>query len=267
MYNSSHDPSEVRAQPEYFIDDEKRIGWLKFPSVASAIAFHTKFARNVGQGADMSLSSMGKEWHGLGKQTLGQYLDSRVAQHALDLTLAARAAMQQPQMTYSRPTAAITGAVWDVPSVIQNLPLAARRRVRTKLAPINLHFVTWYGSISDIGPVFLLAARLACAINAYTIAGGVVTLRVTAIAEGDDSTYARVASSVNVQTSSLAEIATALSPTFHRVTQIPLRQCMQRGYASLPRSPNFIPGARELLGPKQALVAAFEKAISDLKIG
>jgi hypothetical protein len=111
-----------------------------------------------------------------------------------------------------------------------------------------------------------LAARLASAIHAYIMAGGAVTLNVTAIAEGEDSAFRKVASSVNVVTSNLGEIATALSPTFHRITQIPLRQCMQRGYTGLPKSVNFVKGARELLGPRAALVSAFERAILDLKI-
>lgn len=251
--------STVREQPE-FSTDAKRVGWLKFPSVAAAIAFQVKHAR------DARDDPSDPDWSGLQAQSFRDYLDSRVASHALKLTQTARAAMQDPKRTFNRPTAAITGACWDVSSVVQNLPLAARVRVRTKLAPVHLHFVTWYGSISDIAPVFPLAARLASAIHTYILAGGVVTLRVTAIAESDDPTFTKVASSVNVVTSSLAEIATGLSPTFHRVTQIPLRQCMQRGYSGLPRSANFIPGARELLGPKSALVAAFEKAIADLKI-
>jgi hypothetical protein len=259
-----NDPSIVRSQPEFSVDD-KGCGWLKFPSVAAAIAFHAKFARNPNE-RDYEPAPF-DEHYGLGAQTFADYLESRVAKHPLELTVKARASMQEPRKTYDKPVATVTGAVWNIPAVLQNLPLAARSRIRTKLAPIHLHFVTWYGSISDIAPIFPLAARLASAINAYIIAGGVCTLRVTAIAESQDSMFSRhVASSVNVQTSNLGEIATALSPTFHRVTQIPLRQCMQGGYASLPRAANFIPGARELLGPKSALVAAFEKAITDLKI-
>lgn len=251
----------VRVQPEFSLD-AKGTGWLKFRSVAHAIQFQKDYA-NEEKRPDRSYMD---DWNGLGEQPFSDYLATHTATHPLKLTLAARAQMTAPPMTYNRPTAAITGGLWDNVSVIQNLPLAARRRVRTKLAPVNLHFVTWYGSISDIAPIFPLTARLSAAINAYIIAGGAVTLRVTGIAEGEDADFRHVASSVNVQTASLAEIATALSPTFHRVTQIPLRQCMQRGYASLPRTANFIPGARELLGPKAALVAAFEKAIADLKI-
>lgn len=249
----------TQQQPE-FSTDAKGIGWLKFRSPAHAIAFQSQYAP-LRDGQDTA-----SDWTGLVGQSFSDYLESRVAKHALSLTRKAFSAIQDPRKTFSRPIASITGGYWSVPDVVQNIPLAARMRVRTKLAPVNLHFVTWYGSISDIAPIFPLAARLAHAIHAYTMAGGAVTLRVTAIADADDSQFTKVASSVSVPTSSLAEIATALSPTFHRCSQIPLRQCMQTVYASLPRTSNFIPGARELLGPKQALVAAFEKAIFDLKL-
>lgn len=260
--NTAENLARVRARPEFSHDTDKGIGWLRFPSVSAAIAFHEQFARGIAH----SEPAAGDEWCGLGNQSFADYLKTRTASRPLELTRKAKGSMQEPRKTMNKPVAAVTGAVWNVPAVILNLPLAARARVRTKLAPIHLHFVTWYGSISDIDPIFPLAAKLANAINSYIIAGGVCTLRVTAIAEADDSTFRNVASSVNVNTSSLAEIATALSPTFHRVTQIPLRQCMQRGYSGLPKGRNFIPGSRELLGPKQALVAAFEKAIADLKI-
>jgi hypothetical protein len=257
-----HNPDNVQVQPEFSFDAVKRIGWLKFRSVAHAIAFQATHCPRDGHEPRPFNAH-----YGLGAQTFNDYLKSHNATHALALTRKAIAEMKAPVRTFSRPVATITGGHWDVPSVLANLPLAARARVRTKLAPINLHFVTWYGSISDIAPIFPLAARLAQAINTYTIAGGIVTLRVTAIAEGQDQKFAKVASSVNVVTSNLSEVATALSPTFHRVTQIPLRQVIQHGYSSLPQTGNFIPGARELIGPQEKLVAAFEKAISDLKIG
>lgn len=212
------------------------------------------------------------QWVGLGFQSTSDFDTRGIADSPLALMLEASAKLPDTFKSLAEPRAAVTGAVWSVPDVMAGVPLSARTRVRSKLAPINLRIAMQYLSGVDNQTIAPLAARLAKAIYAYTLAGGVVSLSVIKFGQfsrpaTDGVTRAFIETKVN--TSDRAEIALAFSVTYNRSLGSALLCALSPAQAEIiPRETSHsIPGKPVYVaGGDYAVKQALEEVIKSLAI-
>lgn len=168
-------------------------------------------------------------WCGLGAQSAENLDQTGIAEHPLALLRSAVASLPRKHTKPGAIQPAIAGGVYSVPAVLAGLPLAARARLRTKLAPLTINLVcSWSASVTDetLAPVF---AKLGRAINDYTLAGGVVSLTVYDIAELRQTPLPGLAGAiikVRVPTNDLAQIALGCSNAASRAVYAPLQSAL-----------------------------------------
>lgn len=159
-----------------------------------------------------------EHWLGLENQTRSSYEQTGICEYSLGLVKKNADAMAKHYSRLAEPHAAITGGYWDTPSVLANIPLAARTRKRSRLAPKSIKIGYFMSCSISAADMAVLAARISRAIWDYTIAGGAVTLTVAHVGRVTSSTGA-VGLTVEtlVNTSDVSAVATALSPAFFRI--------------------------------------------------
>jgi hypothetical protein len=256
----------IRQAPEYSCHEGTQT--VTFRSPSHALAFMREHASTYNERRDDIDEKSSLSWYGLGaQQSLREFYDTGRHNLMADLALKTAATMPAARKVAGRARPAVTGGAWNVPAVIIGLPVAARIRPRTRLAPIHLHFITFMGSVSDAMSIIPAAVKLARAMNAYALAGGQVLAKVTAIALHDADGIARSASTVHFSATDLASTVLALSPAFHRGVQIPMRQAMSvRNHDSLRRPVNWFPNSYDLTSNAGAIAKQFEAACEALKI-
>lgn len=147
-------------------------GMLSFSSPREALEASKQHARTENE----KIWHGDPKWQGLGAQSLESLDAAGIAEHPLAAIRAANAALPHKQSRPGIIQPSIAGGAWSIPAVLAGLPLAARSRARTKLAPLTINLVcAWSASVSDekLSPVF---AKLGRALNDYTLAGGSVSL-------------------------------------------------------------------------------------------
>ncbi len=163
-------------------------------------------------------------WNGIPGQTWESLDKSGIAEHSLKLMQKASATLPARIKRPNRASPAVTGAVWNIPAVMANLPLSAITRARTKLPPKNIKIGLAFSESVDCESVAVPMAKIAKAIHAYTLAGGVVSLTVYNLGFiCESSVGARgVIISCKIPTSDAAALATMLSPVNFRNISGPL---------------------------------------------
>lgn len=168
-------------------------------------------------------------WLGLGSQSLADLAKTGIPAHALAQIKQASAALPHK---FSRPgiiQPAIAGGSWSIPAVLVGLPLAARSRARTKLAPLTINLVcAWSASVTEttLAPTF---ARLARAIHDYTLAGGAVTLTCHYLSHLTSYPIPGLSGagvSIRIPANDLAQIALGCSVMANRVCAMRLRKAL-----------------------------------------
>lgn len=206
----------LRAMPYYKIEPgTKGKNWAVFtaPSVS-------EFMRLVRDYAQTSNENWGSDsaWIGLAQQTRDDFMASGIAQKPLNDVKAAIGKLPHKHSAFARPVPAITGALWDVPSVLANVPLAARARQRQKLPPLNIRLACFWSA--GISPESLaeITAKLAKAIHDYTMAGGAVNLTVGFITDFTDTAngVSQCFAGCRVNAADMAAVSTILSPVGFR---------------------------------------------------
>lgn len=220
---------------------------------------------------ELSVFEGGSDWLGLGDQTPQAFDRTGIADYPLALTKKALASLPAVRHIPSAIRPAVSGAVWNIPAVLANLPLSALTRVRAKLAPVNLKFAIRYSANVSPESVAPLAAKLSKAIHDYAQRGGVVTLTLYKFSCTVNPDSYGFISEVRVNANDLAQIALALSPAFSRVVQMTLAKAYStRNRDSLKVVDDYpekiIPGAILLEGHGYRMQKAFETAIAILKI-
>ena len=245
-------------------------GLLKFPSIRAAHEFTKTHARTTNESSWQS-----PYFIGLDPQTLANFDSSGVSQNALTAVRAAKGKMQEPKLTFAGPRASIAGAVWDIPAVLAGIPLCARQRVRTRLAPLSFHFLFSAACDLDAREMGEHGARVAGAIHAYILAGGVVNLTISRAAlntghrtnASTDGTKGLIVQS-RVNTSDLAELSLVFSPAYIRGIAAPLITAFSaQDGDSLPIL-NYAPlsGVTYCGGPPENFRARMAEACKALKI-
>jgi hypothetical protein len=181
---------------------------LSYPSVRACQQAALQHARTSNESLWLSSPS----WLGLGEQSVADFDATGCAKESLKAVQNAAAKMAQRPTKSSRPHAAITGGFWDVPSVLQGLPLAARARQRTKLPPRNIKLGISISADVDAAQMSALTVQLARAIWDYTLAGGAVRLSIGDFSKVRNSPYAGAMVECQVNCADVAALATVLSP-------------------------------------------------------
>jgi hypothetical protein len=207
----------LRALPYYREEPgTKGKAWGVF--TAPSVSAFLQYVREYGQTPNENGWSDSSDWIGLGEQSRQDFMETGIAKKPLNDVKSAAAKLPHRHTALSKPLPAITGAIWDVPAVLANVPLAARSRLRQRLAPINIRLACfWSGGISSeaLAPV---TAKLTKAINDYTMAGGIVTLTVGFISSYTDSEkrLKQCFAGCKVNAADLSNIATIISPVGFR---------------------------------------------------
>jgi len=166
---------------------------------------------------------------------------------------------------------AISGAVWSVPDVMAGVPLAARTRMRIKVAPLNLRLGIDFSSGVSAETVAPYTARIAKAIWAYHEAGGVVSLTMIHFTVTLPDDGARFYSETAINTSDSATLSVALSPIMARALVYPFFSALSKATRDpLPMSYDHdtIPGGVHMLKGSSAcdFAESAEKIIAQLRI-
>lgn len=169
---------------------------------------------------------------GLESQPLADFDSSGKANTAFDAFTAAVAKLPDIKRAGTM-RAAVSGSYWDVPSVLANLPLAARTRVKSRLAPVNFRIALDFSGAVDAKTVAPYTAKLARAIWDYQLAGGVCTLTVLHLSDLSD--HSRIYAETRVNTSDMAALSLALSPICARALAYALFS------AASPRTRDHLP--------------------------
>lgn len=166
-----------------------------------------------------------QNWNSIPGQDWPTLDASGVADFPLQLIRQAKASLPDKPMRPGRAMPAVTGAVWDIPAVQAGLPLAARTRARVKLPPRDIRLGLSISGAVTAEKLARALAPLANAINAYTKAGGAVSLTVYDAAmffypPANGTVGAYIETRINA--SDEAAVAFALSPAFPRNVSYPL---------------------------------------------
>lgn len=260
------------SDPRFSVQDfgpKGKWGLLSFTSPREMLECVKRHARTTNERAWTS----DPEWCGLGSQSIADLDASGIPLHALEDIRAASATLPHKRSRPGAITPSVVGGSWSVPAVLAGLPLAARSRSRTKLAPLTINLVcTWSSSVSasDLASTF---ARLGRAINDYTLAGGAVTLHTHYLGflhRAPIDSIKGLIIKMRVPTNDLAQLALACSPMAFRAACGPLVTAVSDGPRDSVRVPtesdNPIPasiylGGRTSTGDIGANLAAALKAL------
>lgn len=236
-------------------------GYMKFPSITAMVEFC-----RVNCTSPYSQSWQSSSWAGLGAQTCGDFYRTGTATEAKRLMGVAKGALPMRHTKLAQPHMAVTGGFWDTPSVLANLPLAARTRKRAKLAPLDLRiaFVLSAGiSAEKLAPI---TARILRAVWEYIQAGGAVTLTVIDVGTYHGNGCTGFAVETKVNTSNVAELSIALHPLFSRLLGGPIQsEFFGASSISVPRS-NPIKASHWIGGPMEQVIQNAAKVIRLLQI-
>lgn len=205
----------LMAIPEFSVQtgtDGAPFGMLRFNSVSHAHEACKRYARTDNENGWKSPGFLG-----LGDQTLHSFDTTGQSTRATELTKTAAAALPKIRNKPGKIGPAVTGGYWDIPSLQAGLPLAARAKQRTKLAPKNIRIFCAYSGMIDSEFMAPISARIAKAIWDYTLEGGVVTL--TVFSGGQISNPACGGQGIietRANASDISAIALALSPAYMR---------------------------------------------------
>lgn len=261
----------IESDPRFSIQDfgtKGKWGVLRFSSPRAFHEASVRYART----ANERWAWGNAQWAGLGQQTLGDFDTSGIPQHGLALARAANAALPIRRNKPGQVRPSICGGAWNIPAVEAGIPLCARMRHRTKLAPRTITLVeTYSASVNQetLSPIF---AKLARAINDYTLAGGAVTLRICVIgfAKSKSNGTVGLINEVRVPCNDLAQVCLGLSVTAFRALGGPLCTAYSESRGdciTIPRAdenpiPNSIYlGGRTTSGDVSGSIAAVVKAL------
>lgn len=239
---------------------------LHFSSLSNMHRASCEFARTSNE----NIGRNSPDWLGLDKQTRASYEQTGICDYSLALVKKAADAMTKQYSRLAEPHAAVTGGFWDTPSVLANIPLAARTRRRSRLAPKSIKIGYFMSCSLDAPAMATLAARISRAIWDYTIAGGAVTLTVAHVGRVTSSTGAKgLTVETLVNTSDVSAVATALSPAFFRIDGGCLMQAFSDRYSDSISCPYTSPLPSDYLymgGAHTASIKAAEEIIKTLQI-
>lgn len=232
------------------------------------------FARKYARTPNESQWTTYPRWIGLDTQAFPDFEETGIAHYPRSQVEASKADLPASSFRPSQSRAAVTGALWDVPAVLANIPLAARTRVRTKIAPVNLKISFAYSGMIDEKEITPRIAKLARAIWGYTMKGGAVTLTVynTCLFSGNygklfPSDIKGLIVETKVNAADVAALALATSPAFFRSIAAPLQSAcsLQNGDMLYPHE-TPLPGVIQASGISQRIHEALDKAIEALRI-
>ena len=247
----------------------KRDPWasLIFPSVSLFQSAVKQYACTDNE------NSWGEDslWIGLGKQSMKDFRDSGIAKECVEQTKKAMSALPENKKAYSHAKPAVAGSYWDTPSVLANLPLAARTRQRQKLKPLKITLAVFFSAGISAESIAPLTARLAHAIYNYTEKGGSVDLTIGFISDMRDSEkrYNQGFVGAKVNAADLSNLVTMLSPVGFRglggrmlTALCDSRKNSTRGFATT----GDFPGALLLSGRLSEIFDNAEQVFKQLEI-
>jgi hypothetical protein len=216
-------------------------------------------------------TSSGSRWLGLRDQRREDFHATGVATYPLELVKATMATLPQKRSRFAEPRAAVTGAYWDVPSVLANLPLAARTRVRNKLPPKHYKIALSMSCNVDAEDMAKRVARLVSALWDYTKAGGVCTIDMAYLGRVRASSLAADGLIVQftLNASDLSAAAVAISPAFFRAVAGPLMTAFSEHDGDsipIPEKSPFDPSWLYIGGVGSASLDAFDKIAKELAL-
>lgn len=261
----------IESLPQYSViescNGSGKWGKLTLSSIRQGQEIAKQFARD--ENASSWLSN--PRWIGLEAQSVSDYDQTGIAQTPLTFLQNANAALPKRQTRLAQPHAAISGGYWDTPSVLANIPLAARTRKRAKLAPINIKiaFVLSGGVKSEAMAV--QTARIARAIWDYTLAGGAVSLTVAHVGSYErraENGTTGLAVEMRVNCSDQAALAQAISPVLGRACTFPLMSAASpvRHDAIMPPRTCPLPGFMYIGGVLGDALRAADSVIKQLAV-
>jgi hypothetical protein len=209
-------------------------------------------------------------WLGLGEQQLHAFLASGVADKPLATVKSTLASLPQIKTALSSPRAAVSGSYWDTPSVLANLPLSARARVRAKLPPKHYHLCITFSASVDSDNIGRRLARLIAAVSDYTKAGGTCVIDVAYIAQVTSATGASgMAVQFTLNASDLSACAVGISPAFFRCVAGPIMTAFSDANRDCLYIPQTcpLPGSWLFVGGRSSdSLDAFDKIAKELQL-
>jgi hypothetical protein len=219
---------------------------------------------------ETSWGDSGPGWLGLDTQSLPSFRQSNIAEYPLRLVKEATAKLPQKLTKLADQRAAVTGGFWDVPAVIANIPMAARTRIRNKLAPKQFKIGFSMSCNIDAAQMAALTSRIARALWDYTIAGGVATLTIyhAGFVRRSETGAKGLITESHINCADQAALSLALSPTFLRTVAGPLMTAFSdSSQDSIPVVRDFpLPGVSMIGGIGAASLEAAERIIKELSI-
>lgn len=244
--------------------DNKPYGLLRFNSVAHAHETCKKFARTENE-----LSWKNPDFIGLNGQTLASFDSTLKANYPTECTKKAVASLEKICNRPGKIGAGVTGGYWDIPSLQAGLPLAARIKTRTKLAPKNIRIFCAYSGMIDADFMAPISAKIAKAIWDYTLEGGVVTLTVLSGGVINNSECGnRGIIETRVNATDISAISLALSPAYTRGISCAMVCALsdnRRDSLPIIRG-QIIPNLHFMSGIGKEIKAAADRVIAALKI-
>jgi|SRR6478736_1048448 len=260
----------INALPEYSTVETPQgvYGKLSFSSTLHAHRIALEHARDT----NSDIWHSGSIWEGLDKQKREDFDKTHIADYPLSLVKSESAKLPHKATRLSNPRAAVTGAVWNIPAVLANIPLSARTRQRAKLPPKAFKLGFFMSAGIDAETMGKLTARIARAIWDYTMAGGSASLTIAMCGN-----YRFVTSTgtkgliveTKVNCSDIAGISLALSPAFFRTICGPLMTACSDARGDGIPCPQHSPLPADYLwlgGIMDRAIEAAEQIIKELSI-
>lgn len=189
-------------------------GMISFPSPRAAHAYSKEVANTPNETGWGDQSG----WIGLDKQSREAFQRTGIAEYPLQCVQKASGALEEVFTRPANPAPSIVGSRWSTPKVLANLPKAAMRRPRKRLAPVTIKIAMFLSASITAESMAPPTAKIAKAIHAYTLAGGVVTLTMyhcglaRKASEGEKGFIVET----KVPCNDLAQLSLALSPAYYR---------------------------------------------------
>jgi hypothetical protein len=209
-------------------------------------------------------------WLGLRNQPIADFEETGIAIYIRDLVISTEATLPHHYTRLAQPRAAITGGFWDTPSVLANIPLAARTRIRAKLAPKQIRLAFFMSSGLNAERMSALTAKITHSIWEYIESGGAVDLQVAYVGRVKRAHLGckGLIIETRVNTSDVASLALSLSPVMYRAICGPLQTAFSDSPQDAIPSPAHCPLPNYLWigGSMEAAIKAAETTIKALAI-
>lgn len=258
--------SAIIASPEFSVTTQYggKTARLYFPSVSSAHAYAITHARTQNERSWINSSA----FLGCKGETMPDVDKAGSAKYPLECVKKAIAGMEQKPTKPGAIRNTVSGGYWDIPSVLAGLPLAARSRIRTALPPLTLHIMVDFSAEVTAEFMAPITAKIAKALNNYTLAGGAVNLSLCSIAQTRNPQYRNLVIETRVNAADVASIAFAFSPVFLRGVIYPIEAALSlQDNDPLPLvRTKPIPNAYYLTGNLEDIQAAADSVLAALKI-